>query len=99
MKSRSGFSPLANCPESKLTRNALRASKAATQPKAAIMTMCLQCVSWEYTEAQRCEIKTCALWAFNQKHFKVRPRTDRDEEPTGEELEAMAIEEADDAEA
>ena len=40
-----------------------------TEPMIAIKLGCLDCCAWDYAEAKRCEIKTCPLWAFNQRIF------------------------------
>ena len=42
------------------------AAVAHYQPQASIKLKCLDCCGWEYTEAKRCEINTCPLWALNR---------------------------------
>jgi hypothetical protein len=68
-RARPSFEPLRFCPAKQRERHALRAAAAATQPKAAIMTKCLDCVSWEWREVQRCRIGTCPLFALSTRYF------------------------------
>lgn len=64
-----GFDPLETCPEDRRHRWEKRALVAHAQPMKAIELKCLECCAWERPEAARCEIRGCALWAFNQRLF------------------------------
>lgn len=68
-----GFDPLALAPPKEKKRYAKLAGRAATQPRAAVKLGCIECCGWEYAEAKRCEIRTCAHWALNRRIFKRRP--------------------------
>ena len=65
-----GYDPLALAPEKAKPRYAKTAERSHTQPMAAIKLTCLDCCGWEYTEAKRCEVKSCPMWAFNRRIFK-----------------------------
>ena len=63
------FEPLQTCPKKERPRWERRAAVADTQPMRAIELKCLDCSSWSRPEAVRCEIRRCALWAFNRRIF------------------------------
>ena len=64
-----GYEPLALAPDEVKARFKKTADLAHQQPLKAIKLKCLDCSSWDYAEAKRCEIKTCALWASNRRVF------------------------------
>ena len=67
------FQPLAMCPEDARSRFERRARLAGEQSmRAAIELKCIDCCGWSRPEAARCEIRTCPLWAMNQRVFKGR---------------------------
>ena len=58
-----GYDPLGTCPPSKRWKYEKTAKFAATGSLAAILRLkCLECVAWQQSEVQRCEIRGCALW-------------------------------------
>ncbi len=63
------YAPLALAPEKAQARLGKTADRTHREPMAASKLMCLGCVGWEYAEAKRCEINTCALWALNRRIF------------------------------
>ena len=67
-----GFEPLQTCPKELRQRWQRRAASAHTQPMRAIELKCLDCAAWYRPEAARCEIRGCALWAFNRRIFGSR---------------------------
>lgn len=66
------FEPLQTCPKELRQRWQRRAAVADTQPMRAIELKCLDCAAWYRPEAARCEIRGCALWAFNRRIFGSR---------------------------
>ncbi len=64
-----GFEPLKLCPSSLRAKLSGRAARAHTSQRDAIGLMCLSCTGWSHTEASRCEIRSCPLWAFNRRYF------------------------------
>lgn len=76
---RSGFQPLSSLPESVPRRwksHWLKlAGHAATSYRAAVELRCLDCCAWQRTEAQRCEIQGCPLWAVSRRIFGVSGRS------------------------
>ena len=64
-----GYEPLALAPEKAKARSSKAADLAHRQPLKAIRLKCLDCCCWDYTEAKKCEIRTCALWALNRRIF------------------------------
>jgi hypothetical protein len=64
-----GFEPLQTCPRELRNRWERRASVAQSQPMRAIELKCLECCAWERSEAARCEIPGCPLWALNRRIF------------------------------
>ena len=65
-----GYDPVALAPPKAQKRYAKLAVRAATQPRAATKLGCLSCCCWDYGEAKRCEIRSCAHWALNRRIFK-----------------------------
>ncbi len=69
----SKFEPLStlplDVPDSYRGRWERLASRAATSYRAAVELKCLECSSWERTEAKRCEIAGCPLWALSGRIF------------------------------
>ena len=61
-----GYEPLAPAPKKAQARFGTTAHRAHRGPMAAIKLKCLECCAWEYSEAKRCEIRTCPLWALNR---------------------------------
>ncbi len=70
---RSGFQPLSSLPENVPRRwrsHWLKlAGQAATSYRAAVELKCLDCCAWQRTEARRCEIRGCPLWAVSARIF------------------------------
>jgi hypothetical protein len=67
------YRPLAFCPRSSRKRYSLTAERASRGAyRDAVKLKCLDCCGWEYPEAQRCQIPTCALWSHNQRIFRAR---------------------------
>ncbi len=64
-----GFAPRATATKEVRDRYEKTAALAHQQPMKAIKLKCLDCVCWDYAEAKRCEINTCALWAMNRRIF------------------------------
>ena len=64
-----GFDPLRHCPASQRSRYAA-AARNANQPLKAIKLKCLDCSGWDYQEAKRCTVRTCALWRLNHRVFR-----------------------------
>ena len=64
-----GFDPLALAPPQAAKRYRKPAERAHRQPLSAIKLMCLECCCWDHTEAKRCEIRSCPLWAQNRRVF------------------------------
>ena len=67
-----GFNPVALMPKDVPAGKAERWRKMAKrcgQSRPAIELKCLDCCGWERPEAKRCQIRTCALWALNQRVF------------------------------
>jgi len=82
MDLRSGFQPLSNLPQDvsrRWRKHWLKlADQAATSYRAAVELKCLECFAWQRTEARRCEIWGCPLWAVNGRIFqRVRGAMDR----------------------
>ena len=84
-----GFEPLARLPKRDLPPRwkkywQLLADRAHTHPLAAVELHCVDCCGWERTEAARCEVRQCALWALNRRIFgagerRKRPREEKRE--------------------
>ena len=79
---RSGFLPLSNLPQNVPRRwrnHWLKvADRAATSYRAAVQLKCLECCAWQRTEARRCGLWGCPLWAVNGRIFqRVRGAMDR----------------------
>ncbi len=60
------------------------ADRAHTHPLAAVELHCIDCCGWQRTEAARCEVRQCALWALNVRIFgagarRKRPRVEKRE--------------------
>jgi hypothetical protein len=77
---RSEFQPLSSLPENVPRRwksHWLKlASRAASSYRAAVELKCLDCCTWERTEARRCEIRGCPLWAVSRRIFKRSSRSE-----------------------
>ena len=73
MDPRSGFQPLASLPQDVPRRwrgHWLKlGGQATTSYRAAVELKCLECCAWHRTEARRCEIRGCPLWAVRQRIF------------------------------
>jgi hypothetical protein len=69
----SGFQPLSTLPQEVPRRwrsHWLKlGGQAATSYRAAVELKCLDCCAWRRTEARRCEIRGCPLWAVSQRIF------------------------------
>jgi len=79
---RSEFQPLSSLPENVPPRwrsHWLKlARQAAASYRAAVELKCLDCCAWERTEARRCEIRGCPLWAASGRIFRrVRGAAER----------------------
>jgi len=78
---RSGFQPLSSLPESVPRRwwsHWLKlGGQAATSYRAAVELKCLDCCAWQRTEARRCEIQGCPLWAVSGRIFGRSGRSRR----------------------
>jgi hypothetical protein len=84
MDLRSRFQPLASLPQNVPRRwrgHWLKlADRATTSYRTAVELKCLECCAWQRTEARRCEIQGCPLWAVNRRIFqRVRGAMDRRE--------------------
>lgn len=70
------FSPLQtlprDAPEAKRRRWERLAAKADHQYRAAVELKCLECCAWYRTEAARCTLTGCPLWALNRRIFARR---------------------------
>jgi hypothetical protein len=70
---RSGSQPLSSLPEDVPRRwrsHWLKlAGQAATSYRAAVELKCLDCCTWQRTEARRCQIRGCPLWAVSGRIF------------------------------
>jgi hypothetical protein len=70
---RSEFQPLSSLPENVPRRwrsHWLKlAGLAASSYRAAVQLKCLDCCAWQRTEARRCEIRGCPLWAVSGRIF------------------------------
>jgi hypothetical protein len=69
-----GFEPLALMPTRDLPPRWKKhwqrlADRAHASPLAAVALHCADCCAWERTEAARCEVRQCALWALNRRIF------------------------------
>jgi hypothetical protein len=64
------FEPLKLAPKELRKRYALRAQRAEHSYKSAIELKCVECAGWERSEAKRCQITSCPLWAANQRVFR-----------------------------
>jgi hypothetical protein len=73
MDPRSAFQPLSNLPQDVPRRWRgywlKLAGKATTSYRAAVELKCLECCAWQRTEARRCEIRGCPLWAVSRRIF------------------------------
>jgi len=73
MDPRSAFQPLSDLPQDVPRRwrhHWLKlAGKATTSYRAAVELKCLECCAWQRTEARRCEIRGCPLWAVSRRIF------------------------------
>ena len=73
MDLRNGFQPLSNLPQNVPRRwrsHWLKlADQATTSYRAAVELKCLDCCAWQRTEARRCEIRGCPLWAVSRRIF------------------------------
>ena len=80
MHLRSGFQPLSNLPENaplRWRKHWLKlAGQATTSYRAAVELKCLDCCSWQRTEARSCEIRGCPLWAVSQTIFGSSRRSE-----------------------
>ena len=66
-----------------VTRQRL-ADRSHSHPLAAVELHCIDCCGWERTEAARCEVRQCTLWALNLRIFgagarRTRPREEKRE--------------------
>ena len=80
-----GFEPLALVPKRGLPPRwksywERLADRAHTHPLAAVELHCIDCSGWERTEAARCEVRQCALWALNRRIFGVGARRKQPQE-------------------
>ena len=70
---RSGFQPLSNLSQDvprRWRKHWLKlADRASTSYRAAVELKCLECCAWQRTEARRCEIRRCPLWALSRRIF------------------------------
>ncbi len=68
-----GFQPLrtlpSGAPGSKRRRWGRLAACATTSYRDAVELKCLECCSWERSEAKRCDITGCPLWAVGRRIF------------------------------
>ena len=73
-----GFSTLStlpsNVPFSYRRRWERLAARAATSYRAAVELKCLECCAWERTEAKRCALNGCPLWALCRRIFGARAK-------------------------
>jgi hypothetical protein len=74
-----GFEPLARLPKRDLSLRWKKywqrlAERAHTHPLAAAELHCVDCCGWQRTEAVRCEVRQCALWALNRRIFGAGAR-------------------------
>ena len=79
-----GFEPLALMPKRDLPPRWKEywqrlADRAHTHPLAAVELHCIDCCGWERTEAARCEVRACGLWAINERIFRAGARRKRGE--------------------
>ena len=77
-----GFEPLALMPKRDLPPRwksywGRLAARAHTHPLAAVELHCIDCCGWERTEAARCEVRGCSLWALNVRIFGAGARRKR----------------------
>ncbi len=85
LESPAGFEPLALMPKRDLPPRWKEywerlADRAHTHPLAAVELHCIDCCGWERSEAARCEIRQCALWALNRRIFGHGERRKRQRE-------------------
>ena len=77
---RNGFQPLSNLPQGVPRRWRAHwrklAGRAATSYRAAVELKCLDCCAWQRTEARRCEIRGCPLWAVSKRIFGTCTRSE-----------------------
>ena len=63
---------LSTCPKAKRARYRRRAERAAAGSyPAAVQLKCLECCAWDFGEAKRCEITSCALWPLRARIFRL----------------------------
>lgn len=77
-----GFEPLALMPKRDLpprwkSRWLRLGDRAHSHPLAGVELHCIDCCGWERTEAARCEIWQCPLWALNLRIFGAGARRTR----------------------
>ncbi len=77
-----GFEPLAMMPKRDLPPRWKKywqrlADRAHSHPLAAVELHCIDCCGWERTEAARCEVRECSLWALNVRIFGAGARRKR----------------------
>ena len=80
MDLRNGFQPLSNLPQYVPRRwrsHWLKlADQASTSYRAAVELKCLDCCAWQRTEARRCEVRGCPLWAVSRRIFGSSSRSE-----------------------
>ena len=78
------YDPLHDCPP-KYRDRYRRAAEQAGEGRypTAVKLKCLDCSGWEYLEAKRCEIQTCALWLLNRRVFGASKADTKSPRPTG----------------
>lgn len=63
-----GYDPLGTCPQERRVTYSNMALKASQGSFPSILRLkCLECCGWNTAEPGKCEIRDCALWAYNRK--------------------------------
>ena len=78
-QTRDAADPLNLCPARLRPRYRARADRAqAGRYRDAVALKCIDCCGWQYAEAKRCEITSCALWEFRPRSRPRAARPDHD---------------------
>lgn len=64
-----GLAPLRNAPKKVAESLENQAKMIDRSMRAAIKIKCIECSGWSRVEAKNCQIKSCALYAWNRKIF------------------------------
>ena len=75
-----GLAPLKHAPEKIAESLEKQAKMIDRSMRAAIKIKCIECSGWSRPEAKACQIKTCALYAWNRKIFDKKSLEVEDDE-------------------